>query len=138
MTTPSGITALQAARGQWNDGNLDGYLRLYHPDVVLHGYAGVGPGFDNVKAFYAAFWSAFPASKLIFEDVFADQHDRVACRFVVKGEHKGQFQGLPPSGGRFELPGITILRFDGDRCLERWSQANFLSLLQQLGALPTA
>jgi hypothetical protein len=34
------------------------------------------------------------------------------------------------------LPGITILRFAGGRCVERWSQADFLYLLQQLGAFP--
>jgi hypothetical protein len=34
------------------------------------------------------------------------------------------------------MPGITILRFDAGRCVERWSQADFLGLLGQLGVLP--
>lgn len=59
-----------------------------------------------------------------------------ACRFVVTGKHTGPFQGMPPTGKEFTLPGITILRFSGERCVERWSQADFLGLLQQLGALP--
>lgn len=136
MSINSGIAALQAARDQWNDGNLEGYLRLYREDVVTHGYAGVGPGLENLRGFYAAFWAAFPGSTLTFEDVFA-AGDKVACRFVVAGQHQGPFQGLPASGKRFELPGITILKFAGGKCVERWSQADFLSLLQQLGALPS-
>jgi hypothetical protein len=34
-----------------------------------------------------------------------------------------------------ELNGITILRFDGDRVIERWSQADMLGLMGQIGAL---
>jgi predicted ester cyclase len=62
--------------------------------------------------------------------------DKVACRFVVHGKHTGPFQGMLPTQRAFTLPGITILRFVEGKCVERWSQADFLSLLQQLGALP--
>ncbi len=34
------------------------------------------------------------------------------------------------------LPGITILRFEGDRTAERFSQADMLGLLVQIGAVP--
>lgn len=62
--------------------------------------------------------------------------DRVACRFMVSGMHRGPFRGMPATNKPFSLPGITILRFADGRCVERWSQADFLSLLQQLGAMP--
>jgi predicted ester cyclase len=135
MSTEAFKAALEQARLQWNAGNLGGYLQLYDGDVALHGYAGVEPGFGGVRKFYEAFFTAFPGSQLIFEDVFG-AGDRIACRFVVKGAHLGPFQGLPPSGKRFELPGITVLRFSGDKCVERWSQSDFLGLLGQLGMLP--
>ena len=50
--------------------------------------------------------------------------------------HGGPFQGMPATGKPFTLPGITILRFADGGCCERWSQADFIGLLQQLGALP--
>ena len=34
------------------------------------------------------------------------------------------------------LPGITILHFGGDRCIERFSQADMLGVLIQIGAVP--
>jgi len=136
MHPSTGIDALQRARAHWNDHDLNGYLALYHPDAVLHGYPGVGPGSAAIRGFYEAFWAAFPRSTLQIDDLFA-AGDKVTCRFVVRGRHDGPFQGLPASGRPFELPGITILRFDADgRCVERWSQADFLALLQQIGALP--
>lgn len=129
-----GIDLLERARGRWNEGDLAGYLQLYAEDVTLHGYAGVGPGLANVRRFYEDFFRAFPSSRLVFEDVFA-AGDRVACRFVVEGTHSGPFLNLEPTGRAFSLPGITILRFRDGLCVERWSQADFLGLLTQLGAV---
>jgi predicted ester cyclase len=135
MATEQNLAMLERARQQWNAGNLDGYLQLYAPDVVLHGYSGVEPGLASVRQFYQAFWSAFPGAQLIFEDVFAAA-DKVACRFVVHATHQGPFQGIAPTGKQVVQPGITILRFAEGKCVERWSQADFMGLLSQLGALP--
>lgn len=49
------------------------------------------------------------------------------------GTHVGEFMGVPATGTAISLPGITILRFAGDRVTERWSQAD---MLVQLGAVP--
>ena len=129
------VAVLERARRRWNAGDLAGYLELYAPSAVLHGYPGVEPGLASIRAFYEGFWAAFPGSRLGFEDVIA-AGDEVAVRFVVDAVHGGPFQSLPPSGKRVTLPGLTILRFAGGRCAERWSQADFLGLLQQVGALP--
>ncbi len=133
MADHPGIQALERARNHWNAGSLEGYLELYDEAAVLHGYPGVGPGMPGIRGFYQGFWQAFPGSRLELDDVFASG-DRVTCRFHVDGRHDGPFQGLPATGRSFSVPGITILRFSGDRCVERWSQADFLSLMQQLGA----
>jgi steroid delta-isomerase-like uncharacterized protein len=136
MSAEQNQAALERAQQHWNAGDLDGYLQLYASDVVLHGYVGVEPGLGSVRQFYQGFWAAFPGSRLVFEDVFATI-DRVACRFVVQATHQGPFQDIPPTGKQITLPGITILRFAAGKCVERWSQADFLSLLSQLGALPS-
>ena len=135
-TSHAGIAALLRAQERWNHDDLAGYLRLYAPDAVLHGYAGVGPGIADIRAFYEGFIGAFPGCRLRFDDLFASG-DKITCRFALSGRHGGPFQGLPPTGRDFSVPGITILRMSGDRCVERWNQADFLSLMQQLGAIPS-
>jgi len=129
--------ALGWARESWNRGDLSAYLELYDADVLLHGYAGVEPGLPSVRRFYEEFWSAFPGSQLAFEDIIA-AGDKVVCRFVIRATHAGPFQGLPATGKKILMPGITILRFSERRCVERWSQADSLGLLVQLGAFPAS
>lgn len=43
---------------------------------------------------------------------------------------------MPASGTAIALPGLTILHFRGDRVVERFSQADMLGLLIQVGAVP--
>jgi len=136
MATERNVAALHAAGAHWNAGDLEGYLALYDPDVVLHGYAGVELDLSGIRRFYQAFWAAFPGSQLVFEDVFASG-DKVACRFLIQGHHGGPFQGIAATGAQINLPGITILDFRNGRCIRRWSYTDSVRLQQQLGAPPS-
>ncbi|RIK46649.1 MAG: ester cyclase [Chloroflexi bacterium] len=129
------LAIAQAARDAWNRGDYAGYLTLYHPDVVVHGYAGVEPGLASVRQFYEGFWAAFPNSQLHFDDTIVSG-DTLVVRFRVEGVHHGPLLGIPPTGKPMTLPGITILHFAGDQCVERWSQADFMGMLVQLGVAP--
>ncbi len=113
----------------------DAYFDLYAEDTVLHGYAGVEPGLASIKQFYLGLWAAFPDAKIQVEEMLAVS-DKVVCRFVLHATHQGEFAGVPATGKHITLPGITILRFADGKCIERWSQADFLGLLGQIGALP--
>lgn len=111
------------------------YFDLYSEDVVLHGYQGVEPGLASVKQFYAGIWSAFPDASVEVLD-WLEQGDKVALRFVLKATHAGPFLGIPGTGKPVLLPGMTFLRFAGGKCVERWSAADFLAVLGQIGAFP--
>lgn len=126
---------LERAIGRWNEGNLSGYLELYDPGAMLYGYQGVEPGFEGIRRFYEAFWAAFPGSRITLEDVISEG-DEVSARFTLRATHGGDFNGIPATGLEVSLPGITILRFADGKCVERWSQADFLGLMQQIGAIP--
>ena len=115
---------------------LDQYLELYDPNVVLHGYPpDLPPGLTGVRAFYTGFTTAFPDSQITV-DLMVGEGDYVACHFTLQATHKGEFLGVPPTGKTVEMTGQTILRFEGDRCVERWNTGDLLGLLQQLDAAP--
>jgi predicted ester cyclase len=113
----------------------DAYFDLYAEDVVLHGYDGVEPGLDSVKRYYAGIWAVFPDARVHAEDMI-EINDKVALRFIMTGTHRGPFLGLNATGRSIRLPGMTILRFKGWKCVERWSVTDSLSLLVQLGGYP--
>jgi predicted ester cyclase len=88
-----------------------------------------------VTAFYEQQFRAFPEGRIELLHTFAAGDDLVA-RFVMRGRHEGEFMGSPATGREIELNGITIMRFRDGRVVERWSQADTLGLLVQLGAVP--
>ena len=126
---------LDAAVTAWNNGDLDGYLTLYDDAITLHGYTPEPMDKSVVRSFYEGIFAAFAGPQLVFHDVFWSD-DKAAIRFTMTGTHEADFMGVPATGREIALPGISILRFEGDRVVERWSQADMLGLLVQLGALP--
>ena len=126
---------LAAAHASWNAGDLDGYLELYDDRIRLRGYSPDSMGKAEVRGFYAATFAAFDSPQLEFHEVL---WDGAACtiRFTMTGRHVGEFMGVPATGNDIALPGITILHFEGQRVVERFSQADMLGLMTQLGAIP--
>jgi steroid delta-isomerase-like uncharacterized protein len=123
------------AIADWNKGELDSYLRMYDRNVVIHGIPGVEAGIESAKKFYQGFHRSFPDTQILVEDLFT-KADKLACRFTVSGTHKAEFMGIPATDKFIKFTGITILKFLAGKCTERWNQADFLGMLQQLGAIP--
>jgi hypothetical protein len=48
----------------WNKGDLDSYLLMYDPSVVIHGITGVEAGIESAKKFYRGFHRAFPSVQI--------------------------------------------------------------------------
>jgi predicted ester cyclase len=140
MTTPAEL--VERARQRWNAGDLPGYLELYAEDLQFHGLEPDPMDKAAVAAFYGQFWSAMaapgrPNPHLEFHQQLTDG-DMFACRFVAAGEHRGDFMGVPATGRPCHVGGVTIMRFRGDQVVERWTTADFLGLMVQLGAIPAS
>jgi predicted ester cyclase len=108
------------------------YFDLYAEHVVLHGYAGVDPGLASVKRYYAAFWAAFPDAAVRPDDI-VEEGDKMVLRYRITGTHLGPFLGIAPTGRPISFAGMTMLAFSAGQCVERWSIADSVSLLAQLG-----
>ena len=80
---------------------------------------------------------AFPDAQIIIEDQLAEG-DMVATRWTARGTHQGELLGVPPSGNRVEVAGMTISRAEGGKIAEEWNNYDALGLMQQIGAIPEA
>lgn len=139
MTTTASEARNEAALAQavdrWNAGDLDGYLEIYADDVRLHGFGPEPLDKEGGRAFYEDLVAAFPGSRLQLYDTFGTG-DRLTARFTLTGRHDGTFMGIPATGERIALAGITILHFRDGACVERWSCSDVLGVLVQIGAVP--
>jgi predicted ester cyclase len=59
--------------------------------------------------------------------------DRVVCRWIFHGTHRGELMGLGPTEKQVT---ITAYRISGGKFEEVWNNFDRLGMLQQLGAAP--
>lgn len=118
-------------------GNLELVDELFAPDYVLHDPAVPGEvrGPEGIRQYVGMYRSAYPDTRFTIEDQLAED-DKVGCGFTLEATHWGEFVGIPPTRRRVTVTGSTILRFENGKCVERWSQTDFLGLMQQVGAIP--
>ncbi len=119
-----------------NEGDLGAADELLSADYVWHGPGGqevTGP--EGFKDLIGGFRSAFPDLRFTIEQLFASG-DEVVCRFTTRGTHRGEFEGIAPTGKQIATSGIIISRFEQGRVVEEWEELNMLGLMQQIGAIP--
>jgi predicted ester cyclase len=131
---------VERARQCWNNGDLDGYLSLYDDASKLHGYSPEPMRKAEVRAFYQQVCASLAEEGyrnpiLAFHEIMTGG-DLYCCRFTMRGVHRGPFLGVPATERPYSIDGITMMRFSGERVIERWSSADMLGLLVQVGAIP--
>jgi len=119
----------------WNEGNTTAADELMAADAEIHMPTGEVVDLDGLKGFAATWRGSFPDWHSTFEDLIAEG-DRVAERWTGRGTHRGELQGIPPTGKRVEAPGSVFYRIVDGKIVEFRGQFDLMSLMQQLGAIP--
>jgi steroid delta-isomerase-like uncharacterized protein len=115
--------------------NVEAARAMYLPDAQFHGFAPQTLDLNGYQQVMSALLTAFPDSHFIVDDLIAEG-DKVVIRHHLQGTHRGEFQGIPPTGKQVTVSAIGILRIVNGRIAETWLNADFLGLLQQLGVVP--
>jgi hypothetical protein len=87
------------------------------------------------KQLLLAFRAAFPDQHVSIDDLVAEG-DKVVNRATYTGTHRGEFQGISPTGKRFTISGINISRIADGKIAEDWTVLDLVGMLQQIGAMP--
>ena len=120
-----------------NDRDLNRLDQFVSKNVVRHSEATAGvvvTSLAEFKAFLEYDFSAVPDSVMEVDVIFGNQ-DFVAMRAIYSGTQSGQMGPFPPTGKRFELPFIGILRIDEGKISEIWVEWDNVFVLNQLGHL---
>ena len=118
----------------WGQRDLAALDELVDPDYRRHISALLEPlTIEGQRARLGAMQDAFPDISMQLDQVAAEG-DLVAFQSVMRGTHRGQFRGLPPTGRPFTVHLVDLVRVRNGRLLEHWGGPDMLDLLTQLGA----
>ena len=126
---------------RWIETFNNPYTPQTEVDVLTPGYVAHAPGLPDPldleawSQFTAAFVEAFPDLRLTVEDILSEG-DMVAARVAFRGTHRGEFQGIPPTGKEVAFSSIEIDRMVDGKVAEHWFEMDLLGLMGQLGAIP--
>ena len=76
--------------------------------------------------------TSFPDLRFTIEDMIAEKGKVVAC-WTISGTHKGEFMGIPATGRKVSVEGITIHLITNGKILDSYARWDALGLIRQLG-----
>ncbi|HYU92418.1 MAG TPA: ester cyclase [Actinomycetota bacterium] len=117
--------------------NLNVIDELHAPGYVGHIVGAPGPirGPEALKQLFAAYFAAFDIH--VSSAFLIAEGDMVVVRDTYRLKHRGEFQGIPPTGKELSVAGTDIYRIVDGKFVEQWFEADMLGLMQQLGVLST-
>lgn len=116
----------------FNRGLFDAADELVTVDYIQHNPA-APPGRAGLKLFAQGLLAAFPDNHLEVVDLIAEG-DRVVCRILGRGTHRGEFLGVPPTGRVIHGTSIDIFRVEGGLLAEHWDVLDVHGMLLQMRA----
>jgi steroid delta-isomerase-like uncharacterized protein len=113
-----------------NQGHFDAADEIYAPDFVNHGLHR-NASLQEDQAAARAEVKAFPDLRMTVDLVVAEG-DFVTVMWTSRGTHTAFGYGLPPTGARVELRGMTIWRVVDGKLHDEWTSFNMLSAYLQV------
>ncbi len=122
----------------YNEGRIDALDEIFAPDFVRH-----QPPFPDIvgleayKQYVAATRTSYPDAQLKVGE-YIGQGGTYATLWTFEGTQTGvsPTTGAPGSGNRVSFTGLSLDRYEEGKCVEEHAYGDWLSLMQQIGAIP--
>ena len=121
----------------WNKGNMLVADELIVPNYMHHDPStpDFGKGPEGEKKRVNLYRTAFHDLRLSIEELLAEG-ETVVARWSCRGVHKGELNGIAPTGKQIAITGVTICRLANGKIVEGFVNWDALGLMRQLGAVP--
>ena len=134
-------TNLEAVTGVhpfWNRRDADGVLEFYDDEIVWRNVAfdEVYEGKQAVREFLTELFAALPDLEFSVQQTIA-RGDHVSEQWTIRGTHLGTLMGVPPTGRRVELVGMSLLTMRDGKFLRDEFYSDSGAVMRQLGLLPS-
>ena len=114
-------------------GHLEKYAESHSPDFVAHGDHRDYSLAEDIAAARDE-RHAMPDMKMAVNQVVAER-DLVAVYWTASGTNREPGMGIPATGKKITVNGMTLFRFKAGKICEEWSVWDMLSIMRQAGLL---
>lgn len=104
-------------------------------NVVMHTSPSDVVGIDSARAYYTNYVTGFPDVIFTIEDVFG-MGNKLVKHWNFKGTHTGVFFGIPATGKKVDIGGVTLVRMEHGKIAEERDFFDNLEFMHQLGLIP--
>jgi steroid delta-isomerase-like uncharacterized protein len=121
----------------WNHQDLEGVLSYYDESITWlnmaleETYRGKG----EVRVFLGKLFRAFPDLNFEVTYKIARGHN-VAEQWFIRGTHLGSFMGIPPTGQRVEMPGMSMAELRDGKFISDHFYFDALGVLRDMALMP--
>ena len=118
----------------FSKGDLEAYKEMLAPEYVwyLPSRSTKPISREEIIEFGKMLHNAFPDITYSVEELIAEE-DKVMSRFIMRGTHEGEYQGIPATGNKVEVSGVMITRIENGKAIEDKEELDALGLMMQLG-----
>jgi predicted ester cyclase len=121
-----------------NTGAVDDVPRFVSTDYVeVHENRRYAIGLEGAKDHIRGVRQTYPDLHLTIEQQIAED-EWVVTRVTMRGTHRGEWQGIQPTGRSVEVTAVNIDRVVNGRIVEHGGAANLPEPLLEIGAIQVA
>jgi predicted ester cyclase len=120
----------------FNKGDFSKIEDYIDPAYIEHNpMPGQKPGLGGIKDAMEEFHKAYPDVRQEIKDIIIEG-DKASVLFRVYGTNTQEFMGMKPTGKKFDVMGVDIIKFKGKKLVEHWGYMEEMKWMQQLGMMP--
>jgi len=118
----------------WDKGDSDALRKIVAPEYHLYAPSRSTKPYsiEEEIEWEKGSGNSFPDLNMKIEELFA-KGDKVVMRYVCKGTHSREFEGIPATGKQVEYGGILIFRIENGKIVETREDNDFIGMKLQLG-----
>ncbi len=107
----------------------------FSKDVVMYSSPSNIVGIDSMKAYYNNFLIGLSDISFTIKDIFG-MENKLVKHWNFKGTHTGLFFGIPATGKKVDLDGVTLVRMENGKIAAERDFFDNLEFMQQLNVIP--
>lgn len=134
---PAVSMTIDALVSAWNSHDPATLAACYTPDATFEDVPLGSPvsGQSALLSLFAGLFRAFP-DLVMTPGKRVEQGECLIWEWIITGTHRGEFNGVPPTGKSVQLRGASVCVIRNGKVSENREYWDLLTVLRQLGVAP--